>query len=274
MAAMYFFGLFVTLLIACFQRSKWWLYIIGLIFACLILATTSIKTNLGVFLGAVSAFVVYFGFFRRAFARNLVPLIALIGLLGISVASNDALVKSLQRGVDRVELGIDVLQAREDTRGFYGFEMRRDWAVDGLKGWTQNPVFGYGVEAFRSRFGATSHSTPIDLLYNSGLIGLVLYYSVFLSIFWRLRSARDASLTPIRAIIFGCLVCLLFITMSGTVHYHHFWAACFAISVGVLRRYERQNSPMQFPGQRLNEKTDSLLAKSPSGRLSRQEAHN
>ena len=114
MATLYFFGLFVTLLFSCFQRSKWWLLIVGLIFTSLILATTSIKTSLGVLLGAVSALVMYFGFFSRALARNLVPLIVLFGFLGFAVASNDALVERLRTGVDRIALGIDVLQARED----------------------------------------------------------------------------------------------------------------------------------------------------------------
>lgn len=243
MALLYFFGLFVTLLISCFRRSKWWLLVLGLAFASLILATTSIKTNLGILLGAVSAFIMYFGFFSRALARNLVLLIVLFSFLGFAVASNDSLVESFRTGVDRIALGIDILEAREDIAGYSGFERRSTWAVEGLKGWTQNPVFGYGVEAFRSRFGTTSHSTPVDLLFNSGLIGFILFYSVLLSIFWRLRSVRDASLTPICSIIFACLVCFLFITMSATMHYHYFLAAYIAISVGVLRRY-RATGPL------------------------------
>lgn len=236
-AFMYLFGLFVTLLISCFQHSKWWLLIIGLLFASLIVATTSIKTNLGVFLGAVSAFVVYFGVFSRAIARNLLVLVVLFGVLGFAVASNDSFVDSLRTGVDRIALGIDILQARENIAGYSGFEERSMWAVEGLKGWSQNPVFGHGVEAFRSRFGITSHSTPIDLMYNSGLIGFVLFYSIFLSILWRLHLVRDASIAPVCAVIFGTLVGYLFITISGHIHTNYFLAAYIAISIGLLRRY-------------------------------------
>ena len=247
-ALLYLFGLFITLMISCLQRSKWWLLIVGLIFASLILATTSIKTNLGILLGAISAFVMYFSVFSRALARNLISLIMLFGVLGFAVASNDALVESLQTGVDRIALGIDILQAREDITGYSGFEERSLWAVEGLKAWAQNPVFGYGVEAFRSRFGITSHSTPIDLLYNSGLIGFVLFYSIFLSILWRLLLVRDRSIALVCAVIFGALVCFLFITISGTMYYHYFLAAYIAISVGFLRRHQRQDFPAEFIG--------------------------
>jgi hypothetical protein len=188
----------------------------------------------------------YFGVFSRALARHLVLLFVLFGFLGFAVASSDALIESLRTGVDRIAVGIDVLQARENIAGYSGFEERGFWAVEGLKGWTQNPVFGHGVEAFRSRFGITSHSTLVDLLYNSGLIGFVFFYSMFASILWRLLLVRDASMAPVCAVIFGGLVCFLFITISGTMHYHYFLAAYIAISAGLLRRYQGQESPAEM----------------------------
>ena len=155
MALIYLFGLFVTLLLSCYQRVKSLLVVTGLILMSLILATTSIKANLGVLLGLASVFLVYFGYFRSMLARNLVPLVVVVALLGFAIASNDALLESIGRGVRRVSLGVSILQAREAISGYGGFELRSNWLMEGLKGWSGNPIFGYGVEAFRSRFGMT-----------------------------------------------------------------------------------------------------------------------
>lgn len=246
MALLYLFGLFLTLLLSCFLRSKSLLILIGLVLMSLILATTSIKANLGILLGASLAFLVYFGYFKRVLAQNLLPLVVLVALLGFALASNDAIMESIGRGMRRVSLGIDILQAREGIQGYGGFESRSNWLIEGIKGWVKNPVFGYGVEAFRSRLGMTSHSTPIDLLYNSGLIGFILFYSIFVSILWRLRRVRDVSAVPICALIFGTVVCYLLITLSGTMHYKSFLAAFIGISAGILRRYEWNDSPVEY----------------------------
>ena len=240
MALMYLFGLIVTLLIACYQKSRWWLLVVGLVFGSLIVATTSIKTNLGLFVGAVSAFVIYFRVFRQIIRQNLVLLLVLSAMLAYAVASNQALIDSLQLGVNRIRLGIEILQAREDLAGYSGFEERGMWAIEGLRAWLQNPVFGYGVEAFRARFGITSHSTPIDLIYNSGLIGLILFYSMFVSLFWRLALVRERNVAAVCAVIFGALVCFLFITLAAAMNYHYFLAAFIAISAGLLRQFQPQ----------------------------------
>lgn len=183
--------------------------------------------------------VFYFQSFARLLRRNIVPLVVLGGLLGYTVASNESLVSRLEGGMNRITLGVEILQARDDLPGYTGFASRANWRELGLDGWARNPVFGNGVESFRSRFGITSHSTPIDLLHNSGLIGFVLFYSIFASLIWRLyRESRVAS-DEVRLLIFSLLICFLFISMSGNVHYNSILAAFLAIGAVVL-----SNSPM------------------------------
>ena len=236
-ALMYLFGLFVTLLLACYTRSKALLLIVALLVMAHIVATTSIKTNLGVALGVIAAGLVYFREFATLVRQNFIPLLVLLGVLGYLAASNDALMGSLERGANRVSIGINVLQSREEISGYGGFERRDTWQEDGLNGWKQNPIFGNGVESFRAKFGITSHSTPIDLLHNSGLIGLVLFYSVFASLAWRLIVEARSSPRNIRFLIFASLICFLFITLSGTMHYNAFLAAFIAIGVAILRKH-------------------------------------
>lgn len=235
-ASMYLFGLIITLLLGCIVRSSAIFLVVAFVILMHIVATTSIKNNLGILLGGVGASLVYFGDFAKTLRRHALSLIALGALLGYVLVTNTALMEMLRRGVDRVIVGLKLLQAREDIPGYGSFGRRAEWQADGLSGWLENPVFGYGPEAFRSQFGITSHSTPIDILYNSGLIGLVLYYAIFVSIASRLYSARHERQGNIFLLFFAALVCYLFVSLSGVLHYSQTFAAFIAISASFLAR--------------------------------------
>ncbi len=233
-AAVYLFGLYVALTLACMTRSKVLLLVAALFAMAHIVATTSIKTNLGVLLGAISAVVVYFRESLRVLRRHVLVLLLGICAVGYGIVSSNMAIEGLQRGVGRVTLGVNVLQAREDRSGYQGFDERAYWAHEGLRTWSRNPLFGYGVEAFRADYGITSHSVPIDLLYNTGLIGLVLFYAMFAS--FAVRLFKSQASRSLRALTFAFLVCNVFITLSGTVFYQAFLAAFIAVGTAVLER--------------------------------------
>jgi hypothetical protein len=237
-AGMYLFGLFATLLYAWYTRLRLLPSMIALAIVALIAATTSIKTNLGIALGVGAAALMYLRSFLRVMRRNLIPLGILGTALAFAIASNDALLERVQYGFDRVSRGVDILQRREDLTGNTSFGDRTDWNSLGVKGWARSPLFGNGVEAFRTDNGITSHSTPIDLLYNTGAIGFAIFYAMFASLAMRLVRARSSELGSLPALVFAGLVCYSFITLSGTMHYNSFMAVFFAMSVGLLRRYE------------------------------------
>lgn len=236
-AGMYLFGLFATLAFGWRTRSAALSFSIGLIILVHIAATSSIKTNLGILLGVIGTGLIYFKYYAYWLRRYAISLVAVAGLLAFAAASNNAVMDRLEYGVSRVALGIDVLTAGSDVTGYAGFAERGEWAEEGLKGLAKNPIIGYGVEAFRDRFGITSHSTPIDLLYNFGLIGFVLFYAIFGSMAWRLFRARDTGLGSLNALMFGGLVCYLFITLSGTMHYNTFLAGFIGIGTALLNRH-------------------------------------
>lgn len=169
--------------------------------------------------------------------RNVVPLSILVTALVFAIISNDALLEMVQNGLDRVSHGVEILQRREDVAGSTSLGERADWQILGIKGWVRSPLFGNGVEAFRTDVGITSHSTPIDLLYNTGMIGFALFYAIFVSLGIRLAQVRGSALGSLPALIFAGLVCYSFITLSGTMHYNSFMAIFFAVSAGLLRRH-------------------------------------
>jgi hypothetical protein len=233
-AAIYLYGLYITLMLTCLTRSKWLLILAALLAMAHIVATTSIKTNLGVLIGGFAALTVYFKESLRLIRRHLLMLVLGLCLIGYIVASSDLAVKGLARGVDRVSLGVNVLQTREDKAGYEGFDERAYWARQGLKGWANNPLFGHGVEAFRADYGITSHSAPIDLLYNTGLIGLLLFYGMYASIVWRLF--RSGASQSVRALTLAIVICNVFMSFSGTLFYQTFLAGSIAIGAAMLER--------------------------------------
>jgi Kef-type K+ transport system membrane component KefB len=98
------------------------------------------------------------------------------------------------------------------------------------------------VESLRDRLGATSHSTPIDLLHNSGLLGLFLFYGSFLLLLPRLAlRAASPERASISALIFATLICYMFASLSAIVHYNPFLGAFLGLSVGLLSPAAGQN---------------------------------
>jgi hypothetical protein len=234
-AGMYLFGLFATIMFGWSTRRAVIPIAISLILLLLIAATTSIKTNLGIALGAGMAGLLYFRHFVRAMRKTLILFIVFSALIVMALNSNADLVERIDAGIDRVNLGIKALLAREDITANTTLGDRKRWQDEGLQGWVQNPILGYGVEEFRMDFGVTSHSTPVDLLYNSGLIGFGLFYGILISIGWRLHRALDSAGSGLRAFLSGLLICYVFISLSAPMYYEALLAVFVAISAAVLR---------------------------------------
>jgi hypothetical protein len=245
-AGMYLFGLFMTALYGWHQRSRILPIMTGMVLMLLIAATTSIKTNLGVLLGAVAASLLSVRYALRAIGRNALLGLLFIGAIAYFVISTPDLMDRVQAGYDRVSMGADVLVAREDKTGGAGLGNRQNWTKRGIEGWMTNPVFGEGVEAFRGDIHYTSHSTVVDLLYNTGLIGFMLFYGSLASVAVRLFQAQDPRARSPRALIFGTLTCYGFISLSGTMYYDVFLAAAMALCAGLLTRPDMETERPQI----------------------------
>jgi hypothetical protein len=241
-AGMYLFGLFMTLMYAWYTRRRLLPMLIVVIVLVLIAATTSIKTNLGIALGAGAAALVYFSRFLRLISRNAIPLGILVAAAAYMIVGNAQLQERVGYGFERVSRGVEILQQREDVSGHTSFASRETWQREGIRGWLNSPMFGNGVEAFRVDFGITSHATPIDLLYNFGVVGLLLFYSIFASMVLRLASLRRGELGSLPPLIFGGVVCYSFMSLSETLHYNACLGAFIGVALALLRRFGAADS--------------------------------
>jgi hypothetical protein len=241
-AGMYLFALIVTVLFGWHTRFRVLPILLGLVLLLHIAATTSIKTNLGVLVAIAAGTLMYFRGSIRMLLRNAIPIALFVAVVAYAVISDAALVERVQAGIDRVSFGASVLLSHDDATDSTGLGTRQNWKNEGLRGWAENPLFGHGVEAFRADYENTSHSTPIDLLYNSGLIGLFLFYAIFASLTWRWFRARQVSMGSLRALILGALGCYAFMSISGIVYYDGFLPAFIALGAGILRRHVKERS--------------------------------
>jgi O-antigen ligase len=233
-AGMYLFGLVSTIMFGWFTRRVVLPIAISVVLLLLIAATTSIKTNLGIALGAGMAGLFYMRHFVKAMRKTMLLFIVFGVALFAYVQSNEDLMERINAGVERVTLGVNVLVAREDLSSGTALDDRKEWKDEGIKGWLQNPIVGNGVEGFRNDYGVTSHSTPVDLLYNSGVIGFAIFYATLLSIAWRLYRATDSAASGLRAFLFGLLVCYVFISLSSNMYYDVFLSVFVAMSAALL----------------------------------------
>lgn len=83
-----------------------------------------------------------------------------------------------------------------DTSGAERIDMIRE----GLQLWVESPIWGHGIDQFRvlTVFDTYSHNNYIELLANLGLVGLLLYYSIYVTIGIRaLRSHQYRTLVVV-----------------------------------------------------------------------------
>lgn len=92
-------------------------------------------------------------------------------LLGLSVAWED----------------ITFVRRVEGTFEGRGTVNRFGMIEDGLETWARSPVFGHGINQYRfvGSFGAYAHNNYVELLANFGVVGVVLFYSIYLVIGFR-----------------------------------------------------------------------------------------
>lgn len=248
-ATVYLSGLVLTLIFGWLSGARMLTVVGALLALAHIVATTSIKTNLGILIGVAFAVAIYRAVSVRLIRRNFAYLMFALLAIAYAIVNTEGIMMMVKGGFDRVLIGLDVLQARQDQAGYGGFGEREHWMLEGLQGWARNPLFGHGVEAFRADYGVTSHSTPVDLLYNTGLIGFCLFYALFALLLWRLFSARNVVVARmLHALVLATVVCYVFVSLSGTMFYHAFLAIFVGAAAALLRRFDTNASAVARAG--------------------------
>lgn len=182
------FGVFSMLSLYGVVIEKKNLYIVAYVLQLLFMTLTgSKKTVIFIIMGV---FMLSLLKAKVKFYKYIIPAVAIICLFYF-VLNNDFLFEILgQRLLDFLgQIGIDVPGARYS----YSTDIRLQMIQIGWEAFLQSPIFGSGWFYFSEYSGLEtySHNNYIELLVTYGIVGIVLYYGMFIylltSIFKRLR---------------------------------------------------------------------------------------
>lgn len=100
-----------------------------------------------------------------------------------------------------------------------GINDRWDIAIDALRVFSQHPFFGVGINNYKlySSYGLYAHSTIPELLSGTGIIGTILFFIPYFSVFYSLLKKNMAGID--RAEIWGLLLCIMAISFVLIIPY-------------------------------------------------------
>lgn len=98
--------------------------------------------------------------------------------------------------------------------------IRYTMIIEGIELFFKNPIFGYGVNSYMdySSFMTYSHNTLIELLVNSGIIGTLFFYMIFISILIKVKNKKINSYW--KALILS-ITCMLVATSFTSIFYNN-----------------------------------------------------
>ncbi|WP_276353940.1 O-antigen ligase family protein [Cohnella caldifontis] len=156
------------------SKSLYLLLILLFAYEILFLAGSR-KAMIGLFL---------FGFFY--FLRMLVKVkfLAKFAILAAGAGVLAGLYAMMRQSVffERFSRALDMLTGSNVVEG--SLNERADMIGTGLALWERKPWFGWGTDQFRylSGYQTYSHNNYVELLSNNGLVGLILYYSMMVTL--------------------------------------------------------------------------------------------
>lgn len=136
--------------------------------------------------------------------------------------------------------------------------LRNSMIREGIALWQASPIYGYGINQYRfvSSYSTYSHNNYTELLVSFGIIGLVLYYSILLSLLF--RSARGFIKGGDYAPILGAAVTLLLLWDVALVAYS---TRLIWLFIGVLGYLSQQQfSTLTVPIGPISENTKQVTA--------------
>lgn len=116
---------------------------------------------------------------------------------------------------------------------------RADFALKGLKTFSESPFLGYGIgSSYKLLNGTYYHNNYVQLLVETGIVGFLLYYGFLLTILVRLfKHKKD----DISYLLISFLIVFLFCDVTNTTYYHKINYVFYAIAVSYLNFKEYSN---------------------------------
>ena len=145
----------------------------------------------------------------------------------------------------RIEEMIDgLLGTSEDG----SFNWRELMIQEGWRYFKEKPIFGYGIDNFRYIFGAKygfftyAHNNFIEILVGGGIVGFILYYSIYLYVFKGLWKYAVKEKEPLAIAIFVINLAKLISQYSSISYYNMDVYALLAFGVLYIAIREKEKA--------------------------------
>lgn len=113
----------------------------------------------------------------------------------------------------------------------------------GLSGWFEKPYFGHGIDQFKfSSFihlnkYAYAHNNYIEILFDLGIIGFIIYYGFYLFLLIKLWNIKDAD-NDLRNFFISFLISLLIFEIGAITYNQTYTQIVLAMAAVYLSNYE------------------------------------
>src|SRR5690554_2410489 len=122
-------------------------------------------------------------FSTKKFFPYLIIGVLILGFLPFLLPNVD---KNFEGGLSRLESAYNITNSAAMVDN--STALRLYFIEEGWKDFKESPILGHGINSFRYYYGLYSHNNYIELLFGTGLVGFLIYYSIHLNVFKRLLS--------------------------------------------------------------------------------------
>lgn len=222
---------------------------------------TALLGSILILLGGLWAFKAW----RGSFIRKTVVFLPIISVsafaLYLLAQTNPIVSERLEQTFDsegaivtRVLGFVDVVLSGDTQADASGESIgsRAEMIREGVNILSDHPVIGVGLDNFRyaSSAGTYSHSNPIEVSVSTGIVGLVLYYSIYVVIVWRavLLNVRSRGHALPRTV----LVAMAGFSLMDLTHISYYEKSSWlflALITGTLEVFSRELKMRQSPNK-------------------------
>lgn len=148
-----------------------------------------------------SVFMIFLMFYSKIKMKTLGISLLLASVLGVIIVKFTDTEKLLFKVDYIVKRMMQLFDAMSGRKYDLSSNERMQFIVEGFDKFADTPIFGHGIDNFRVYFGLYAHNNFIELLFDVGLVGLIMYYSVHVSLLMQSRRVTHAFLRNISIIL-------------------------------------------------------------------------
>lgn len=231
------FSIFQCYRLALFRKTRVIDFLILFIDVVLVASSGSRKAFIGMFAGVALLFL----FLSKKNKIITICRIALVASLLFFVLSSLSITSGVFERLSTLWSDSNQLVSRSD-------EVRFEMILFALQSALKRPVFGYGFDSYTtySVFHTYSHNNYAELLFNNGILGLILYYFPKLFILINLVKTKTIRVRQMTAFYVSIMVILLIYDFACVSYYdtlmNMFWWLAGAYLFYVLSGKKREET--------------------------------